>query len=103
MVCPGGAVAGGGGRQSHRLIPRQTFACPAKILDDSVPLDVTLRFKPGAAYYVEERIWHPTETKQHNPDGSLTLRFQATGRIEIERWIRSWGDECEVVGTDEAG
>ena len=60
---------------------------------------MTLRFKPGAAYYVEERIWHPTETKQHNPDDSLTLRFQALRARHATRWkIVSPGGKPKMRG-----
>lgn len=68
-----------------------------RILDDGQPLAVTLRFTPAVAFYVHERTWHPSEHKTWHGDGSLTLTFTATGRVEIERWIRGWGDDCEVV------
>lgn len=69
-----------------------------RILDDEQPLRVTLRFTPAVAFYVAERTWHPTQELIPHEDGSVTLAFTATGRIEIDRWIRGWGEDCEVVG-----
>jgi len=68
-----------------------------RILDDGQEITVTLRFRPAVAFYIAERTWHPSEHKTWHDDGSLTLTFTATGRIEIERWIRGWGEDCEVV------
>ena len=60
------------------------------------------RFSPAVAFYAAERTWHPTQTITRHKDGSLTLAFTASGRIEIERWIRGWGEECEVVSMRDA-
>ncbi|HKJ00338.1 MAG TPA: WYL domain-containing protein [bacterium] len=73
------------------------------IFDDGKPLHVTLRFSPGVAFYVAERTWHPTQQFTSHDDGSLTMTFTASGHIEIERWIRGWGDEVTVVEIAEAG
>ena len=67
------------------------------IYDDEVPLDVKLKFTPAVAFYVRERTWHPTQKLTRHKDGSLTMTFTASGRIEIERWIRGWGEEVRIV------
>jgi predicted DNA-binding transcriptional regulator YafY len=67
------------------------------IFDDGQLLDVKLKFSRAVAFYVEERTWHPSQKLKRHKDGSLTLNFRASGRIEIERWIRGWGEECEVL------
>lgn len=76
---------------------RRKKARAFRILDDGCVFDVALRFSPQAAFYAAERIWHPTQQLTPHPDGSVTLTFRASGRIEIERWIRMWGDEVEVL------
>jgi predicted DNA-binding transcriptional regulator YafY len=68
------------------------------ILDDGEVLDVVLKFSPAQAPYVRERQWHPTQQLETQPDGSLLLRFQASGRFEIQRWIQGWGEQVEVLG-----
>jgi len=67
------------------------------IFDDGQLLDVKLRFTPQVAFYVEERTWHHSQRLTRHKDGSLTMTFRASGRIEIERWIRGWGKEVRVV------
>ena len=51
------------------------------------PVDVVLRFRPGQAPYVRERIWHPTQLLADLPDGGVQLSFRAGGPFEIQRWI----------------
>jgi predicted DNA-binding transcriptional regulator YafY len=68
------------------------------IFDDGKLLKVKLKFTLAVAFYVKERSWHPSQKLKEYRDGSLTMEFTASGRIEIERWIRGWGEECEVVG-----
>ena len=34
---------------------------------------------------------------EDDKNGSVTLEFEASGKVEIERWINSWGEDVEVV------
>ena len=68
-----------------------------RIEDDGNLINVKLKFNKNAAFYVMERVWHSSEIKTEHKNGTVTLEFTATGRQEIERWIRSWGDDVEVV------
>ena len=63
------------------------------------PIDVAIRFRQDQAPYVAERVWHPTQSVEPQPDGSLILRFRAGGRFEIVRWILGWGDAAEILDT----
>ncbi len=67
------------------------------IIDDDEELSVTLKFSAAQAPYVRERVWHPSQSLEEQEDGSLLLRFQASGEFEIMRWILGWGSEVEVV------
>jgi predicted DNA-binding transcriptional regulator YafY len=67
------------------------------IIDDEDVLDVVLQFTPDQAPYVRERLWHPTQQVEVLPEGALLLRFSASGRFEIERWVLGWGDQVEVL------
>jgi predicted DNA-binding transcriptional regulator YafY len=62
-----------------------------------LPMDVAIRFRGDQAPYVAERNWHPSQTVDPQPDGSVVLRFRAGGRFEIVRWILGWGDAAEVL------
>ena len=63
--------------------------------------DVVLRFGPLAAGRVREKRWHASQVLEDQPDGSLIVRMQLSGLIEIKRWIMWWGIECEVLEPEE--
>ncbi len=67
------------------------------IIADQETVEVVLLFSPNVSARVGETTWHPTQSIQTHPDG--TLRWQATvsGTIEIRLWILSWGDDVEVL------
>jgi predicted DNA-binding transcriptional regulator YafY len=65
------------------------------------PVEVVIRFRQDQAGYVAERMWHPSQSVELQPDGSLILRFRAGGRIGIVRWISAWGDAAEVLAPGE--
>jgi len=67
------------------------------IIDDDAELSVTLKFTAEQAPYVRERVWHPSQRLEDQEDGSLILRFQASGEFEMMRWILGWGSEVEVI------
>lgn len=61
------------------------------------PMNVVLRFRKDQAPYVRERIWHPTQKLAELRNGDLRLSFRAGGKIEIVRWILSWGSAATVL------
>jgi predicted DNA-binding transcriptional regulator YafY len=65
------------------------------------PATVAIRFTKGAAGYVSEKIWHPTQTLTPQPDGGLLFKAQVAGIDEIKRWILKWGADAEVLAPDE--
>ena len=67
------------------------------IIADQEPVAVELRFTPSVANRVLEATWHPTQTVETEPDGSLRWRATVSGTIEIRLWILSWGDDVEVL------
>jgi predicted DNA-binding transcriptional regulator YafY len=67
------------------------------IIADQDPTAVTLRFSPAVSSRVREARWHPTETVEEQPDGSLLWRATVAGEIEIRIWILGWGDDVEVL------
>jgi predicted DNA-binding transcriptional regulator YafY len=67
------------------------------IIDDEEELDVVLKFTAEQAPYVREREWHPSQGLTEQEDGSLILRFCASGRFEIVRWVLGWGEHVEVL------
>ncbi|MDE2058260.1 MAG: WYL domain-containing protein [candidate division NC10 bacterium] len=61
------------------------------------PMNVVLRFRKDQAPYIRERIWHPTQNLTELRNGDLRLSFRAGGKIEIIRWILSWGSAATVL------
>ena len=58
---------------------------------------VHVRFSPYQARWIQEEIWHESQIMTKRPDGTLDVRFQATGLPDLARWVLSYGGECEVI------
>jgi predicted DNA-binding transcriptional regulator YafY len=58
---------------------------------------VRLRFAVGAARYIREKEWHPSQKLQNHGDGTLTLTFSVNHLLEVKRWVLSFGADCEVL------
>ena len=59
--------------------------------------DVEWRFSPEAASHARRFVFHPTQTLEEEPDGSLRVRFQASGLLEMCWHLYSWGTSVEVL------
>ncbi len=62
------------------------------------PFDVVWRFKSEAAEDAREWVFHPDQTMEEQPDGSLIVRFRAGGAREMSWHLYTWGDTVEVIG-----
>ena len=60
------------------------------------PVQVVLRFNPAAARDASAFLFHPTQSIEKNPDGSLTVRFKAGGIDEMCWHLFTWGDSVTV-------
>lgn len=68
------------------------------VSDNTLPLQtVRLKFAPGAAKYIREKIWHATQSQEATSDGGVILQLKLRSLVEVRRWILSWGCECEVL------
>jgi len=63
--------------------------------------EVRLRFSPMAARYVRERVWHPTQQLDDQPDGGVVLTLRVNHLVEVKRWALWWGADCEVLSPEE--
>lgn len=59
--------------------------------------DVVWRFSPDAASHARRFIFHPTQTVEEESDGSLLVRFQASGYLEMCWHLYQWGKSVEVL------
>ena len=58
---------------------------------------VAWRFHPEAAVRAAEWEFHPGQTTTHEKDGSLVVRFEASGWLEMAWHLYTWGDLVEVI------
>jgi predicted DNA-binding transcriptional regulator YafY len=57
----------------------------------SVTVEVAIWFDGATAPYIRERRWHPTQTLEKHPDGSVTLRMKVKGLNDLKRWVLGYG------------
>jgi proteasome accessory factor B len=61
------------------------------------PQTVVLRFKPEAVSAVMERQWYPGQQVDVHEDGSCIYIAEVMDWHEMEKWVRSWGAQVEVI------
>ncbi len=61
------------------------------------PFDVEWLFSPKVAEEAKNFVFHPTQTLIENSDGSLTVKFRAGGKLEMDWFLYTWGDDVKVV------
>ncbi|WP_296619225.1 WYL domain-containing protein [Rhizorhabdus sp.] len=59
--------------------------------------EVVWKFAPHAADRARRFLFHPRQTSEALPDGSLIVRFAASGHLEMAWHLYSWGDAVEVL------
>ena len=59
--------------------------------------EVVWRFAAKAAAVAREFTFHPLQQMSEEPDGSLTVRFAASGHLEMAWHLYQWGDAVEVL------
>lgn len=59
--------------------------------------EVVWRFAPVAAERARGYVFHPDQRLEDQPDGSLIVRFSASGHLEMCWHLYTWGDKVEVL------
>lgn len=59
--------------------------------------EVVWRFSPDAAPHARRFVFHPTQMVEEEKDGSLLVRFRASGHLEMCWHLYSWGKSVEVL------
>ncbi|WP_338828330.1 helix-turn-helix transcriptional regulator [Bradyrhizobium sp. 27S5] len=62
--------------------------------------EVVWKFKPNAAPHARAFRFHPKQILEDMPDGSLIIRFSASGYLEMCWHLYIWGDQVEVLAPD---
>ncbi len=61
------------------------------------PRTFRVRFTPGVADYVRERIWAGEQRREELADGGLLLEITTRSEPEFMAWVRSFGEEAEMA------
>lgn len=61
------------------------------------PFEVEWLFAKEVAEEVKRYEFHPKQTMQENADGSVTVKFFAGGRLEMDWHLYTWGDMVKVI------
>jgi predicted DNA-binding transcriptional regulator YafY len=64
------------------------------------PERARVRFSPGVAHIVRERLWHPTQEMRELEDGALELSLEVPINYEIISWVLGFGSAAEVIEPD---
>ncbi|HEX9018678.1 MAG TPA: WYL domain-containing protein [Anaerolineaceae bacterium] len=64
---------------------------------EAPPREVVLRFSARVARRVKETRWHRSQSIEDQPDGSILWRAWIAEPQEMMPWVRSWGEEVEIV------
>lgn len=60
-------------------------------------VELLFRDEKWLKLYLRERRWHPTQRFQELDDGRLRMTFTVRSMVEVEPWIRSFGDAVRVI------
>ena len=63
-------------------------------------VQVRIHFTSAVAGYIEERVWHPTQSLEPQADGSLIFSAQVAGLEEIKYWTLKWGAGATVLAPE---
>jgi predicted DNA-binding transcriptional regulator YafY len=61
------------------------------------PMAVRIRFSPGIAHAIKDRVWHASQSIAEQADGGVLLSFRAGGKMEILSWLLSYGAHAELL------
>ncbi|MDR1111585.1 MAG: WYL domain-containing protein [Deltaproteobacteria bacterium] len=61
------------------------------------PVEVEWLFSPEAAAEAASFVFHPSQTQEANPDGSLTVKFRSGGLLEMSWHLNTWDGQVKVV------
>ena len=62
--------------------------------------DVVLSVTPQGAAEAKGWRWHPTQSLEDEPDGSVIVRFRASGMRELAWHLFTWGDQVTIVAPE---
>jgi predicted DNA-binding transcriptional regulator YafY len=87
------------GRPAHRdpAFSLQDYADESFGIYQDDTQDVILRVRPASAEGALRWRFHSDQTLDQQPDGSVIVRFRASGMRELAWHLFTWGDQVEVL------
>lgn len=79
---------------------RDKLAQRFSLIEDA-PFDAAIWFDIATARRIRERVWHPTQRIEEQPDGSLVLYFTAEGLHSVTRWVLGFGGHAKPLAPPE--
>ncbi|MEM9424245.1 MAG: WYL domain-containing protein [Spirochaetota bacterium] len=58
---------------------------------------VVWRFRPAVAQQAANFLFHPGQQQEWQEDGSLIVRFTASGEIQMSHHLFTWGSQVEIL------
>ena len=77
-------------------LPDDAFAHSLGVNQGS-PERVEIAFTPKIARYVRERVWHPSQELQEQPDGGLRLTLNVVNDWALKSWVLGFGQLATVI------
>lgn len=56
-----------------------------------------MKFDPEAAWAVQRKIWHKSQSTRVLKNGAVLLSFRVYGTKELKKWILGWGGLVKVI------
>jgi predicted DNA-binding transcriptional regulator YafY len=75
----------------------EKFAQSAFVMIGGEAQEVEIRFSKQQAPYVRERTWHPSQSIETKPNGSIILRLRVADLGEVKRWLIGFGADALVL------
>jgi predicted DNA-binding transcriptional regulator YafY len=66
-------------------------------INQGTPQRIEIEFTAPVARYVAERLWHPSQTLEERPDGSVRVTMDVTDDWALRRWILGFGPAARVT------
>ncbi|MEJ2096470.1 MAG: transcriptional regulator [Deltaproteobacteria bacterium] len=63
-------------------------------------IPVVIQFSADVAEYIQEKIWHQSQSIEPQQDGSIIFEATVAGIEEIKHWILGWGAGATVLAPD---
>lgn len=71
------------------------------IFANEEPAEVAIRFERSVADKIRERVWHPNQRIEEQPDGAIVVRYLTNQHSQTLFWVSQWGPNAEILEPSE--